>query len=36
VFQTEREALDALGLPYASIAELLDAELFLPATRRLG
>ncbi|MBF9044935.1 hypothetical protein HKCCE4037_16445 [Rhodobacterales bacterium HKCCE4037] len=32
IFQTEREALDALQLPHESIAHLLEAETFHPPT----
>jgi hypothetical protein len=34
IFQTEREVLDALGLPHASIKQLLETETFLPPTPR--
>ena len=34
VYQTEREALDALELPHESIAHLLEVETFLPPTPR--
>ncbi len=36
VYQTEREALDALELPHSSIEQLLAAETFLPPTPRAG
>ncbi len=36
VYQSEREALDALNLPHESIAHLLEVETFLPPTPRTG